>query len=635
MKIKPPFIMLTLFFGAIIASINPAVSQPPQSTMYIDPSSIIDPSLVVDSTFTINVSLRDTLVEHDLVGVEFKVYWDPIILEGVSIMLPSGHMFQAAQDDGNLWVVKKTINKAAGEAWYLVTCSDLQQGYDTGYLPLVGDGVLATITFRVNASGRTPLELGVHKLSDGLGNPIPHNVEHGYFRNTLPISATVYVEPRSIVNISMVPSSVFSMNISILDVAELEQFSFKLSFDPSILNATNVSLGDMFPEASTLIEPPWINNTEGYVNFGATLPEGEPPKSGNGTLAQIYFNVTGLGTTLLELSEIQVIDQYGEPIPYTSLNGYFNNALLAKLYVDPPEITDPSLVPPATFEVNITIYNIENMYGYEFNLTFNKDVLTCLSVIVHDVLNETNYSVDYMISNTNGYIWVKVDYYPPATPITSYENITLATITFRVKAMGVSVLDLHNTHLTDPDGREISHEVEDGLFISLIRDVAIVNVTPEVTSAYQGWIILVNVTVLNKGDVAETFDVKTYYDGEIIGMVTIKDLTPGENITTTFDWDTKNVTPCRNYTISAEATPVPYEMNLVDNFLEDGEVKIKLIGDISGDGKVDIYDAVELADASGSWPGHPRWNPEADLDRNNFIDIFDAVLLSRNAGKSC
>jgi len=634
MKTKSSFMILTLFFGAIIASINPAVSGP-QPTIYIDPPCIVDPSLVVDSTFTINVSLRDVSVEHDLVGVEFKVYWDPTILEGTRMVLPPGHMFQAAEDDGNLWVIKKTIDKAAGVAWYIVTCSDLARGYEMGYLPLVGDGVLATIAFRVNASGRTPLELGIHKLSNGEATPISHNVEHGYFRNVPLPSATIYVEPRSIVNISLVPSSVFSVNISVLDVTDLEQFSFKLSFDPSILNAINVSLGDLFPEDSTLIEPPWINNTEGYVNFGATLPEGEPPKSGNGTLAQIYFNVTGLGATLLELSEIQLTDHYGEPIPYTSLNGYFNNVLLAKLYVNPPEIIDPSLVPPATFEVDINLYNIENMYGYEFNLTFNKDVLTCLSVTIHDVLNETNYSVDFILSNTNGYIWVKVAYYPPATPITSYENITLTTITFRVKAMGVSVLDLHNTHLTDPYGQEISHEVGDGLFISLIRDVAVIDVTPEVNSAYQGWLILINVTVLNKGNVTETFDVKAYYDSELIGIVTINDLAPGENITTTFNWDTKNVTPCYNYTISAEATPVPYETNLTDNFLEDGKVKIKIMGDINGDGVVDLYDAVELADAAGSWFGHPRWNPNADFNLDKFIDVFDAVILSRNSGKTC
>ena len=628
------FIMAMMLLGSTIPFINHA-QAPTQPTMYVDPPSIIDPSLVVGSTFTINVSMRDVTVENDLVGVEFKVYWDPEILNGTTMVLPSGHMFQAAQDDGNLWIVKKTIDKAAGVAWYLVTCSDLQLGYDHGYLPLTEDGVLATITFKVNATGSTPLELGIHKLSDGLANPIPHNAENGYFRNYLLTSATVYVDPNSIIDFSLVPSSEFPVDISISNAVDLKQFAFKLSFDPLILNALNVSLGDLFPEGSTIIDPPWINNTEGYINFGASLPPSEPAKSGNGVLAQIYFNVTGLGATSLELSEIQLINQYGEPIPYTSQNGYFNNVLLAKLYVNPPEIIDPSLVPPATFTIDINLYNIVNMYGYEFNLTFNKDVLACLSLTIHDVLNETNYSADFMISNTNAFVWVKVAYYPPATPITSYENVTLATIEFRVKALGVSVLDLHDTHITDPEDQEISHEVGDGLFVSLIRDVAVVSVTPEVNFAYQGWIVQINVTVKNKGNLTETFDVKAYYDGTLIGTVTVNDLLPSMNFTATFNWDTKDVTACHNYTISAEATQVPYEMNIADNFLEDGGVKVKLMGDIDGDGKVDIFDAVTLADAAGSYEGHPRWNPDADLDRNKYIDIFDAVILSSNSGKSC
>lgn len=624
--------VLMLFEAALL--VMPVRSQE-QPTIYVAPPSIVNTALVPNTTFKVNVSLRDVLYEHDLVGVEFKLFWNPDVLEGVSMALPPGHMFQAAQDDGNIWVIKKTVDKTAGVAWYMVTCSSLQQGYENGYLPLVGDGVLATITFKVKAFGRTPLELGVTKLSNGAASPIPHNVENGYFRNTLVVTATMKVEPKSIVDVSLVQNTTFSVNISIVNVVDLKSFEFKLSFNPLIINALNVSLGEMFPEPSPTIPPPWINNTEGWIKYGATLPEGEPPKSGNGTLAIIFFNVTGLGATPLTLSEIQLIDYYGEAIPYVSFDGYFNNVLLAKLYVNPPEIIDPALVPPKTFTIDINLYNIENMYGYEFNLTFNKNVLICLSIDVHDVLNETNYVTDSVISNTKGFVWVKVDYYPPAEPITSYENITLVTITFRVKSMGVSSLDLHDTQLVDPEGQAIPHEVGDGLFISLIRDVAVVDVKPEMNYAYQGWVVQINVTVANKGNLTETFDVKAYYDTTLIGTLTVNDLMPNRNLTVTFYWDTKDVTPCHNYTISAEATTVPYELKTSDNFLEGGWVKIKLMGDIDGNGVVDLYDAVLLSDAAGTYEGHARWNPDADLDRNKYIDIFDAVILSTNSGKSC
>lgn len=626
-------ILMVLLFGT---TINTPAAQPPKPTIYVDPPSINDMSLIVNSTFQVNVSIRDVLFEHDLVGIEFKLYWDPAVLEGISMVQPSGHFFQPVQDDYNMWVIKRTIDKVAGVAWYIVTCTDIVRGYDQGYLPLTGDGVLATITFEVEALGRCPLELGIHKLSDGSGQPIDHDVEHSYFRNTpTPPPATLYVNPPSIVNISLTPPSNFIVNISITDATDLNSFEFKLLFDPSIINAFSVTLGNFFPGGSILIDPPWINNTEGYVHFGATLPELEPPKTGAGSLAQVLFNVTGLGSTVLQLSETQLLDNYDELLPHSTANGYFNNVLLAHLYVNPPEIIDPSLVPPETFEIDINLFNVENMYSYEFTLAFNKDVLTCMSITVHDVLGETNYVPDYLISNAYGYLWVNVTYYPPAEPITSYENITLATIMFRVKALGMSNLDLQDTRLTDPYGQPIPHEAEDGLFVSLIRDVAIIDVTPELTMAYQGWNVTIDVTAANKGNLTETFDVTLYYDSELIGTLTVTDLPANETTILTFYWDTESAEPCHNYTIKAEASPVPYEMNLDDNIFTDGSVKIKLVGDVNGDGAVDIFDAVEVSDSAGSWPSHPRWNEQADFNLDGAIDVFDAVLLAKHSGESC
>jgi len=57
-----------------------------------------------------------------------------------------------------------------------------------------------------------------------------------------------------------------------------------------------------------------------------------------------------------------------------------------------------------------------------------------------------------------------------------------------------------------------------------------------------------------------------------------------------------------------------------------------LLGDISGDGVVDITDLVMLIDAWGSYPGHPKWNPKADLNNDGVVDITDLVILISNWG---
>jgi PKD repeat protein len=59
-----------------------------------------------------------------------------------------------------------------------------------------------------------------------------------------------------------------------------------------------------------------------------------------------------------------------------------------------------------------------------------------------------------------------------------------------------------------------------------------------------------------------------------------------------------------------------------------------LPGDINGDGIVDIFDAIMLANAFNSGPGDPQWNPNADINGDSVVDIFDAITLANNFGKS-
>ena len=51
------------------------------------------------------------------------------------------------------------------------------------------------------------------------------------------------------------------------------------------------------------------------------------------------------------------------------------------------------------------------------------------------------------------------------------------------------------------------------------------------------------------------------------------------------------------------------------------------LGDINGDGKVDIKDLVLLAKAYGSRPGDPNWNPLCDLHHDGVVDLVDLVTL--------
>jgi parallel beta-helix repeat protein len=59
-----------------------------------------------------------------------------------------------------------------------------------------------------------------------------------------------------------------------------------------------------------------------------------------------------------------------------------------------------------------------------------------------------------------------------------------------------------------------------------------------------------------------------------------------------------------------------------------------LPGDVSLDGSVDMFDALQGASAFGSKRGDPNWNAFADFNKDNVIDIFDLLIVARNFGRT-
>ncbi len=167
------------------------------------------------------------------------------------------------------------------------------------------------------------------------------------------------------------------------------------------------------------------------------------------------------------------------------------------------------------------------------------------------------------------------------------------------------------------------------------RDVAIIDVVPSAAAVYAGWSVNISVTVSNEGGQTETFTVTAYYDANSIGTQTITSLTPDAVLSMTFTWNTTGVTPCINYTVKAEAELVPNETDPSDNSFIDGFVKVKMWGDVTGDGRVDIYDLSIVGKAYGRFAGDPEYNAEVDFNRDGLVDIRDVAVVGKEYGKTC
>ncbi|MBT9143279.1 MAG: hypothetical protein DDT32_01626 [Syntrophomonadaceae bacterium] len=71
-----------------------------------------------------------------------------------------------------------------------------------------------------------------------------------------------------------------------------------------------------------------------------------------------------------------------------------------------------------------------------------------------------------------------------------------------------------------------------------------------------------------------------------------------------------------------------YDMGADEYFIGDA-----LPGDATGDGRVDVLDLSAVAEAFNTSAGDAGWNPEADLNQDGIVDIFDLVKVGRSFGK--
>jgi len=164
-------------------------------------------------------------------------------------------------------------------------------------------------------------------------------------------------------------------------------------------------------------------------------------------------------------------------------------------------------------------------------------------------------------------------------------------------------------------------------------NIAITEVSSSKSSVGGGYKVYISVTVQNQGWNAQTTKLTVYINTTVLGTVTNLTLAVRSQVILNFTWQT---TPALkgNYVLSSTVDPIPNEPDVRDNNRTYGLIlKVTIVGDVNGDGTVDIFDAITLSNAFASVPNSPTWNGNVDINSDNSVDIFDAILLSGNFGK--
>ena len=305
------------------------------------------------------------------------------------------------------------------------------------------------------------------------------------------------------------------------------------------------------------------------------------------------------------------------------------------MYVNPQISTVEILT---TFQINISVSQVVDLAAWEFKLYYPNKYLNATQIQEGSFLKtagQTSFFVKELTDNyneTHGVIWAfctLIGQGPGATG-----NGTLATITFKAKFVGVATLKLAETDMLDSQmpPNHISHITEDGTVNIIGHDIAVINVSSLKTIVGQGCTMNINVTVINQGAFAETFNLTLYANTTSIET---KEITLNNNASTTvtFTWNTTGFVK-GNYTIRAYAHPVLGETDTADNSLVMSSViSVVMPGDANLDGVITILDVCKVTGIYGAKKGDQNYNPNVDWDNDQRITILDVTIVTGRYGQ--
>jgi len=299
----------------------------------------------------------------------------------------------------------------------------------------------------------------------------------------------------------------------------------------------------------------------------------------------------------------------------------------AVLYVSPSMIADPTIAPPATIAINVSISNVANMAYCEFNMSYIPSIFYIVELAKQPIQGRIP-SIYCEIEDHLGYLYVRLTY---NNPVTVNGNATLLILNLAVVDYGITILHFHDVTVKDGNSQIIPTQTQDGYIAIIKHEIAVTGVSTSTNETYAGSIVEITVTLQNYGNVPENFNTTISANGDNLTSLEILNLLPSETRSVLYDWNTSGF-PASNtpYVIAAQADVLPYETNTTNNVYVDGAVKLKLIGDVNGDGKVDVNDLTAWDAAYGAKAGDPNWNVQADINGDGVVDKQDGLLIVQN-----
>ena len=184
---------------------------------------------------------------------------------------------------------------------------------------------------------------------------------------------------------------------------------------------------------------------------------------------------------------------------------------------------------------------------------------------------------------------------------------------------------------------DTDHDIWFRTTLPYAHDVGVASIVASPTNVYRelGTHVKIQVTVRNYGLNAESFTLILYYNSTPIGVQTVTNLSPNAKASFNFTWYPTSL-PYGHYVLNAYTSTVPGETDTTDNTFNGDTVTLTMIGDVNGDGIVDMRDVSKL---NVYWYDPPvigilGYFYAADMNQDGKVNLFDSAMLNLNWGKT-
>jgi len=273
----------------------------------------------------------------------------------------------------------------------------------------------------------------------------------------------LFVSPANVTDTSKVVGSTFTVYVEMENISYSAGTEFKLRYDPEVLNITSTTpvpptspaedqaLPADFIYATGTMWTYSVDRTKGIFWLSYTsgpLATPPPPTFGSGKVAQINFQVLGLGLTTLKLYDSIQGRPGGGSIPCDLSNGYFRNVQYetgvgyrTSMIAVPPAGTQNA---PFTIQINITKTltaqsGAFGVYSWEFNMTYDKTLINATAIWEGTFFSKRVRIFSQIVGVNKGWVWANSTLNGDLPGV--WGNGTLATVDFDILGTGTSPLN--------------------------------------------------------------------------------------------------------------------------------------------------------------------------------------------------